>query len=146
MQIMHYKHTQVGYVMLVTASALTLFAAAMSQQPEVPWEAVFILIATILLVFSFGSLTVEVDGTHVSLMFGWGIFRKKFALSEITSAKKVRNPWYIGWGIRVWFWTYMWVYNISGFDAVEIILKSGEIYRIGTDEPVELQRAIERHL
>ncbi|MEK7656054.1 MAG: hypothetical protein AAB386_05245 [Patescibacteria group bacterium] len=38
----------------------------------------------------------------------------------------------------------MWIYNVSGFDAVEIILKNGKIYRIGTDVPKELEVAINK--
>jgi hypothetical protein len=34
------------------------------------------------------------------------------------------------------------VYNVSGFDAVEIKLKNGKRYRIGTDEPKDLEQAI----
>jgi hypothetical protein len=54
----------------------------------------------------------------------------------------VKNKWYFGWGVRRWFWPKMWIYNVSGFDAVEIVLKNGNIYRIGTDEPEKLERAI----
>jgi len=36
----------------------------------------------------------------------------------------------------------MWIYNISGFDAVEIKMKNGKTYRIGTDEPQKLEQAI----
>ena len=36
----------------------------------------------------------------------------------------------------------MCIYNVSGFDAVEIQLKNGKIYRIGTDEPKKLEQAI----
>ncbi|HOX60708.1 MAG TPA: hypothetical protein PLV72_01725 [Candidatus Magasanikbacteria bacterium] len=36
----------------------------------------------------------------------------------------------------------MRIYNVSGFEAVEIILKDGKIYRIGTDVPGDLENAI----
>jgi len=36
----------------------------------------------------------------------------------------------------------MRIYNISGFDAVEIKMKDGKRYRIGTDEPKKLEVAI----
>jgi hypothetical protein len=36
----------------------------------------------------------------------------------------------------------MWIYNVSGFDAVEIKLKNDKIYRIGTDEPKKLEQTI----
>ena len=63
-------------------------------------------------------------------------------LKKIISSRIVKNHWYYGWGIRIWFWPYMWIYNISGFDAVEIKMKNDQKYKIGTDEPKELERAI----
>jgi hypothetical protein len=45
-------------------------------------------------------------------------------------------------GVRVWFWPKMWIYNVSGFDAVEIKMKDGKTYRIGTDEPEKLEQTI----
>ena len=41
-------------------------------------------------------------------------------------------------------WPKVWIYNVSGFDAVEIIMRNGRIYRIGTDVPGELETAIKR--
>jgi hypothetical protein len=32
--------------------------------------------------------------------------------------------------------------HVSGFDAVEILMKSGKRYRIGTDQPEELVQTI----
>jgi hypothetical protein len=60
----------------------------------------------------------------LKIRFTNNILRKTFLLSEIKSVKKVKNHWYYGWGIRVWFWPYMWIFNISGFDAVEIIMNN----------------------
>ena len=40
----------------------------------------------------------------------------------------------------------MWVYNVSGFDAVEITLKDIRVYRIGTDRPDELEMAIKQSI
>jgi len=36
------------------------------------------------------------------------------------------------------------LYNVSGFDAVEIKLRTGKKFRIGTDVPQELEKAIEQ--
>jgi len=38
----------------------------------------------------------------------------------------------------------MWIFNVSGFDAVELVMKNGKIYRIGTDMPKELEVAIKK--
>jgi hypothetical protein len=40
----------------------------------------------------------------------------------------------------------MWIYNVSGFDAVEIVMKNGEVYRIGTNAPKELEAALKENL
>jgi len=40
----------------------------------------------------------------------------------------------------------MWIYNVSGWSAVEIIMKNGKIYRIGTDTPSELEAAIKQSI
>ena len=71
-----------------------------------------------------------------------GIFRKRFSVSDVTSVERVKNHGYYGWGMRLWFWPHMWIYNVSGFGAVELIMKNGRVYRIGTNVPRELEDAI----
>ncbi len=91
--------------------------------------------------FLFHSLTVRVSRDYIILRFGIGLISKRFAVSDIQSAAIVQNRWYYGWGIK---WTpHGWLYNVAGFDAVEIQLRNGRKYRVGTDEPVELLSAIE---
>lgn len=148
---MHYKHTQIGYLMIATALiVLVLFVqmymTAAAEPPSVdsgPNFAVTTLMMFIVFVIaSFGSLHVSIDSKYLRIKFGYGIYRKKFLLHDIVSAQAVKNHWYYGWGIRGWLWSKMWIYNVSGFDAVEITLKNGKVYRIGTDEPQKLERAI----
>lgn len=146
-----YKHTQVGYLMLVvTLAMLALFGwlqiTARAEPPSVDSGTNFAVTATMALILfilaSFATLTVSIDENYLGIKFGWGIFKKNFSLAEIVSAKVVKNQWYYGWGIRVWLWPKMWIYNVSGFDAVEISLKNGRVYRIGTDVPEELEREL----
>ena len=148
---MNYKHTQIGYLMLVvTLVVLVLFAwAYITARAEPPSFysgtnfAVTAIMALILFILaSFGSLQVIIDGKYLRIKFGYGIYQKKFSLNDVVSAKTVKNHWYYGWGIRGWLWPKMWIYNVSGFDAVEIKLKNGKIYRIGTDEPKKLEQTI----
>ena len=146
-----YKHTQIGYLMLsVTFVVLVVFAwaqiTARMEPPSYESGANFAVTALMALILfglvSFSTLTVAVDEQFLSICFGWGIFRKKFLVSEIVSVARVKNRWYYGWGIRVCFWPKMWIFNISGFDAVEIVLKNNTIYRIGTDESEKLESAV----
>lgn len=148
-----YKHTQIGYLMIVvTLAVLVLFAWAQymvrSEPPSVDSGANFLVTAIMVLILftlsSVTTLTVSIDEKYIGIKFGYGLFRKKFLLDEIASAKIVKNHWYYGWGIRVWFWPYMWIYNVSGFNAVEIIMKNGKIYRIGTDDQSKLETAIKQ--
>ena len=90
------------------------------------------------------TLTVMIEEGYLKIRFGWGIFRKKFPLTEIATVKTVKNHWYYGWGIRWWFWPRMWMFTVSGFHAVELTMKNGKIYRIGTDEPEKLESVIKQ--
>ncbi|MEK7544910.1 MAG: hypothetical protein AAB551_02150 [Patescibacteria group bacterium] len=148
---MNYKHTQIGYLMLVvTLAVLVLFTwmhmTALAEPPSYnsgPNFAVTAIMAFIVFILaSFSSLTVTIDKNYLRIKFGWGIFGKKFPLNEIASATSTKNHWYHGWGIKVWFWPKMWIYNVSGLDAVEIKLKNGKMYRMGTDESQKLEQAI----
>ena len=143
-----YKHTQIGYLMLCIVLAIALFYVWLYR--VIPTETgsqsaiVAVMAFVIVVLVSFASLQVAIDERDVRIKFGYGIFRKTFPLNEITSVKTVKNHWYYGWGIRLWLWPPMWIFNVSGFDAVEITMKNGRIYRIGTDVPRELVTAIQR--
>jgi hypothetical protein len=138
----HYRHTQVGWVILALLAALALFfwrglpreAAAAARLP-------FLVVAAVLLL-GFSVLTVEVDGEAIRLRFGIGLVRKRIALADVSAWRAVRNPWYCGWGIRLGPRGVLW--NVSGFDAVELDLPGGRRFRVGTDEPSELAAAIAR--
>jgi len=148
---MKYKHTQIGYLMLVvTLAVLVLFAwvhITTAREPvSVNSGNNFATTATMVIVLfilaSFSSLHVSIDETYLKIKFGYGIYQKKIPLTDILSAKTAKNRWWYGWGIRRCLWPKMCIYNVSGFDAVEIQLKTGKIYRIGTDEPKKLEQAI----
>jgi hypothetical protein len=95
-----------------------------------------------LVVLLFSTLTVEVDDEAIRLRFGIGLVRKRIGLSEVRAWQEVRNPWYSGWGIRLARGGVLW--NVSGFDVVELVLADGRRFRIGTDEPSALVSAIAR--
>jgi hypothetical protein len=90
--------------------------------------------------FLFHSLTVEVTSARIQVAFGPGWIRWRFAVAEVADAQRVRNRWYYGWGIRLT--PHGWLYNVSGLDAVQVRMKSGKRFRIGTDDPDRLLDAI----
>ncbi len=101
--------------------------------------AVFIVLVVCL--FLFAVLNVRVDHEQIIIRFGIGLIRKTFPVKNIESHSVVRNPWYYGWGIRRT--PHGWLYNVSGFSAVELLMKDGKSCRIGTDDPAGLYDAIE---
>jgi len=137
-------------MIVVTLAVLVLFVwaqiTARLEPPSVDSGPNFAISATMVLILfiltSFATLTTSIDENYIRIKFGYGIFQKKISLKEITYVKIVKNHWYYGWGIRLRLWPKMWIYNVSGFDAVELVMKDGKIYRIGTDVPVELESAI----
>ena len=88
----------------------------------------------------FYALTVEIDGTHLTFRFGVGLIRKRIPLTEIVEVQPVRNSWLYGWGIHRT--PHGGLYNVSGWDAVEITLTSGQRLRLGTDEPRRLAQVL----
>ena len=150
-----YKHTQIGYLMLVvTLAVLVLFVWVYITASAEPASvdsgtnfAVSVMMVLILFILaSFATLTASIDENYLRIKFGYGIFTRKFARNQIAKVQVVTNHWYYGWGIRLWLWPKMWIYNVSGFDAVEITMKNGKVYRIGTDVPEELETAIKQSI
>jgi len=139
---MTYKHTQTGYLIIFALFATALLFANILREADFDYSILATMGFILFILVSFVTLEVIIDGTYLKIKFGYGVFKKSFILKDIISARAVKNHWYNGWGIRVWFWPKMLIFNISGFDAVEIKMKDGKIYRIGTDEPKKLERAI----
>lgn len=91
----------------------------------------------------FGTLTTVVDGVSVVVQFGpIRLIRERFALADITSARAVRNSLLHGVGMRYIHHGRLW--NVWGLDAVELQLRNGTRFRIGTDEPQALLQALQR--
>lgn len=141
-----YCHRQIGTVllMIMTPAVVIALAARPRGTESGAWIAVVgvILAITAITILVFGWLTVQVANDSLQVRFGVGLIRRRFSIAELRAARAVRNPWYYGWGIR--YTRHGWLFNVSGLDAVEIELASGRRYRIGTDQPEELVRAIER--
>ena len=139
-----YQHTQFGYLMLYLLLALVLLFSTILFEAGLEPLLISVMFLALFILASFISLTVTIDEYHLKIKFGYGIFRKKFLLKEIISAQAVRNHWYYGWGIR--YWPNKMIFSVSGFDAVKIVMKNGRVYHIGTDQPQDLEMAINSEL
>jgi hypothetical protein len=140
-----YRHTQIGWGLVVLATLAIMVAVLVMVQSGAAGGLTIALVAAVIFAL-FGTMTVELDETHLRLWFGIGWFRKKIGFNQIRAYQTVRNPWYYGWGIR-WF-PGGWLYNVSGLSAVELLLHTGTRVRVGTDEPealvTQLQRVVGR--
>lgn len=141
---MYYQNTQQGAVTRVSLGFGAALCVIVSMSSNLPLFAWIILLAItvflLLLMWVFGTLTVTVDGEELRHWFGPGFWKKSYLLHDIESAKQVRNSWIFGWGIRLT--PHGWLYNVSGLDAVEVHLRSGRRFRIGTDDPQGLLASI----
>ena len=140
--LIRYQHTQTGYLMISILIILILLFAYILTISGNNFFVFMAMVIVLVIIASFSSLKIAINQKHLQLKFGYGIFSKKFILDEIASVRAVRNNWYHGWGIRVWFWPKMWIYNVSGFEAVQLTMKNGGVFRIGTDESQKLAQIL----
>ena len=139
-----YKHTQIGYFLVTVYSIVVLFLGYLNIMANFHPLTLIGLIIVLIVLGTFSRLTVTVDDQMIKIQFGFSVIRKAFPLKEIEAFRVVRNPWYYGWGIR--FTPRGWLFNVSGFSAIELRMKNGKLYRIGTDEPDNLAKALNEAL
>ena len=150
----HYENTQPGtFIRIMTGSWVVFFGvlagvklALGEKEAAIVLGVITVMLAVIngIVFVLFHSLTVRISPSDIAISFGVGLIRKRFSIGDIRSVRIARNRWYNGWGIRKIRGG--WLYNVSGFDAIEIQLKNERKYRIGTDQPKKLFAAVESAL
>lgn len=143
-QSISYIHKQQGTLIIVVISIATFVIILPVGIMTGSLISLGMLVLFGFILFMFASLTVEVRHERLKFWFGPGLISKTYEIEDIATVKSVVNPWYYGWGVR--FTPRGWLYNVSGFGAVELNLKSGKRFRIGTDEPDTLAKAIHQAL
>jgi hypothetical protein len=149
MKTVIYQHIQAGTLLRIllgtTVACLIVGGITFVVLQKPPVAVPFCIAAVVVLVslVAFHSLSVTVTDEAVEIRFGPGWIRKTFPLDSIAACKPVQNSLGHGWGIH-WCGKDGWVYNVSGFEAVEIEFKNGKKARIGTDQPRELAAAIKK--
>ena len=145
--VIEYEHTQKGTLTRVLMGLMLCFFVATSAhafivQGKEVWAMLFAPTVLLLVLLLFHQLTVSVDENQVRVSFGIGLIHKSFFVDDIERASAVRTHWYNGWGIRMIRGG--WLYNISGYDAVQLNMRNGKVVQIGTDEQALLLEAIEK--
>jgi hypothetical protein len=137
----NYQHTQFGSAIVLGGGAIgfaMLLIAAFSSHP-----ARSLLVGAVVLLVGalFSTLTIVIEEGTLRASFGPGLIRKKVRLADIASVRPIPVRWWYGWGIHLT--PHGWLYNVSGWKAVEIALRNGRRFCLGTDEPENLLKAIQ---
>ena len=136
-----YKHTQIGWVIIIAVAIMMVFLPFVLPRGRGFDTSIFLGLAAVILIY-FSTLTVEVNEEVIKISFGAGLIKRKFMRKDIVSYKVIRNKWWCcSWGIHGWPGK-GWLYNVSGLDVIELTMKNGMRYLIGTDEPVALYGAV----
>ena len=138
----NYQHTQFGSAIVFGSGAIGL--AMLLTAAFLPNSTLYLLVgALVLLVLGalFSTLTIAIENGMLRASFGPGLIRKKVRLAEIAAVRPIPVRWWYGWGIRLT--PHGWLYNVSGWNAVEITLRNGRRFCLGTDEPENLLKAIQ---
>lgn len=137
-----YRHTQ--HDSLLPNAMIGIFVILMVAGVFV-FKPLFVVAPLVLLAgWMFRSLTIEIDAGKLRWRFGPGIIHKSVSLAEITAVEIVRTNFFEGWGIH---WSrFGWLYNIAGFDAVAVTLRSGKQFALGTDDPDALAQIIQSNI
>lgn len=137
-----YRHKQFGgFTVFATGAAIVAIIVLLG--PGAAHPGLLLLLGVLVAVaVVFSSLTVEITASSLVFWFGPGVLRQTVALAEIEQVEVVRNPWYYGVGLRIT--PRGMLYSVSGLSAVEITRKDGGRFRLGSDEPDRLARALKQ--
>lgn len=145
-----YQHSQFGKmivglmgILIFAADAAAIFLFFEESKEDFAFLVSLlgsIIVVYVMLIVCFYNLTVIVDETQLRIRFGIGLIRKSWFLGDIQRVEMVKNKWWYGWGIHLT--PHGWLYNIDGFDGIEVEFTDGRKMRIGTDEPQKLKEAI----
>ena len=139
--------TQIGTFSILILVPTTLLFTALFVSEFLNGQSNLIFEGSMLSIFLICALTfyrikITVTEKYVSFKMGIGLMRKKYAVAEIESCEPVSNSMASGIGIRML--SNGWLYNVSGFRAVELKFKTKKsVVRIGTDRELDVSAAIQ---
>jgi hypothetical protein len=141
-----YHHTQIGYVTIgaLGVACLLIVYLMFGRADGITLHQVVTLVILLACLLTFSSMTIEIRDGILSWWFGFGLIRKSVPLVELIRGSLVRIAWYHGWGIHLT--RNGWLYNVSGFRAVELSRSDGTSFQLGTDEPDVLLAAVLTHI
>lgn len=138
-----YEHTQTGYLMLGILTAGTFCATFWMIYLGFSWLGLIALLGLDASLILFSTLTIEITDGTLEMKFGPGLIHKNFDLHEVRDCFVVSPARPIDGERKM---PDGWLYNLPSTRGVELRMRNGKYYRIGTDTPSELATAIRRVL
>lgn len=141
-----YAHTQRSplWLLLLLPGLAILVGAWFAEPPAVQMALVAGGALMSLAAGSFERLEVRDEGNYLTLAFGpLPLFRRSVDYAQIECVERGRTSLIDGWGIHYLPGRGV-VWNLWGFDCVDIYFTNGRKLRIGTDDPAGLERFL-RH-
>lgn len=140
-----YEHRQFGWTIvgsmiaaLVLLGFVGRFAGGLLSGQLMPVALLLVIVGGV-----FSSMTVRVGDGELRWWLGpVRGFGRRIAIADIESIETTKTNLFEGWGIHLTIW-HGWVWNVSGFNAVEIRLRNGTRYAVGTPEPQAVIAAVE---
>jgi hypothetical protein len=134
------------WLILLPGLSVLLIGAMLSGDPEVVAPLLITSVVLTAAAFSFRSLRVVDEGSHLAIRFGpIPVFRRRIAYANIVAAEPDRTSVIDGWGIH-WVPGRGWTYNLWGFDCVRLTLAGGKTIRVGTDDARSLAQFVQTRI
>lgn len=139
--------TQIGTfsILILVPSALFFLALLLNSYSEGKSNLIFewsMFSIFFLCALTFYRIKITVSETYISFKMGIGLMQKRYKVANLKSSTPVSNSMLNGIGIRLL--SNGWLYNVSGFQAVELqFTHKNSVVRIGSDKAKEVSAAIE---
>jgi hypothetical protein len=138
-----YLHRQSSGMMLMVLLLPVAICAIIAWTSRI-WWLYLLAVVLVLVAWLFSSLTIEVNESELVSSFGPGFWRKRVPLGDVASVERTTTSTLEGWGIRIT--PRGMLYNVAGYDAVEVRLATGRRFRLGTDDADGLVVALQTRL
>ncbi|KXK27241.1 MAG: hypothetical protein TR69_WS6001000114 [candidate division WS6 bacterium OLB20] len=137
----HYQEQQIGYVPVAIFGLCTagMFYLGFLFGYNILFILLTIFFFAVTVVYSNMRTTVTDD--HIIVRLGW-VFEQQIPLAEVTGIADHEESLMSDWGIRPL--GNGWLFSISGYAAIDIHMRNGSMFVIGTQRPSELLSAIQQ--
>lgn len=123
-----------------------LVGAWMTPEPALTLVLASSAALMVLLALSFRQMTISDDFDGLRVAFGpLPLFRRHIPYANIEAVERGRTTVLDGWGIHMSL-DGGWVWNLWGFNCVDVHFKQGRRLRIGTDDPEGLESFLKERI